>query len=75
MTMHQVLLTGLEESVHFNKVFTHYEQQADGSVTAFFADGSSATGTMLVAADGANSRVRKQYLPHAHLVETGMLSI
>jgi 2-polyprenyl-6-methoxyphenol hydroxylase-like FAD-dependent oxidoreductase len=74
MTMRQVLLTGLEESVHFDKVFTHYEQQADGSVTAFFADGSSATGTVLVAADGANSRVRKQYLPHAHLIETGMLS-
>jgi len=74
MTMRQVLLTGLEEQVHFDKVFTHYEQQVDGTVTAFFADGSSATGTVLVAADGANSRVRKQYLPHAQLVETGMLS-
>lgn len=74
MTMRQVLLTGLEDNVHFDKVFTHYEQQADGTVTAFFADGSSATGTVLVAADGANSRVRKQYLPHAQLVETGMLS-
>lgn len=74
MTMRQVLLTGLEECVYFDKVFTHYEQQADGRVTAFFADGSSATGTVLVAADGANSRVRKQYLPHARLVETGMLS-
>jgi 2-polyprenyl-6-methoxyphenol hydroxylase-like FAD-dependent oxidoreductase len=74
MTMRQVLLTGLEECVHFDKVFTHYEQQGDGTVTAFFADGSSATGSVLVAADGANSRVRKQYLPHAQLVETGMLS-
>ncbi|HEY6407356.1 MAG TPA: NAD(P)/FAD-dependent oxidoreductase [Ktedonobacteraceae bacterium] len=74
MTMRQVLLTGLEDSVHFDKVFTHYEQQGDGTVTAFFADGSSTTGTVLVAADGANSRVRKQYLPHAQLVETGMLS-
>ncbi|GCE31640.1 oxidoreductase [Dictyobacter alpinus] len=74
MTMRQVLLTGLEDVVHFDKVFTHYEQHADGSVTAFFADGSSATGTVLVAADGANSRVRKQYLPHAQLVDTGILS-
>jgi 2-polyprenyl-6-methoxyphenol hydroxylase-like FAD-dependent oxidoreductase len=74
MTMRQVLLTGLEDCVHFDKVFTHYERQEDGTVTAFFADGSIATGTMLVAADGANSRVRKQYLPHAQLAETGMLS-
>lgn len=74
MTMHQVLLSGLEDCVHFEKTYTQYEQHDDGTVTAFFADGSSATGTVLVAADGANSRVRRQYLPHATLVETGLLS-
>ncbi|GHO77826.1 oxidoreductase [Ktedonobacter sp. SOSP1-85] len=74
MTMRQVLLSGLEDIVHFDKTFTHYEQHDDGTVMAFFADGSSATGTVLVAADGANSRVRRQYLPHATLVETGLLS-
>ncbi|GHO41982.1 FAD-dependent oxidoreductase [Ktedonospora formicarum] len=75
MTMRQVLLSGLEESVvHFDKTFTRYEQHEDGTVTAFFEDGSSATGTVLVAADGASSRVRRQYLPHATLVETGLLS-
>ncbi len=74
MTMRQVLLSGLDALVHFAKTYTGYEQHEDGTVTAFFADGTSATGTVLVAADGANSRVRKQYLPHATLVETGLLS-
>src|ERR1700733_14041525 len=64
-TLRQLLLTGLEDRVHFAKEFTRYEQQADGTVTALFADGSSASGQVLVAADGAHSAVRAQYLPQA----------
>jgi 2-polyprenyl-6-methoxyphenol hydroxylase-like FAD-dependent oxidoreductase len=30
---------------------------------------------MLIGADGANSRVRKQYLPHAQRVAIGVASI
>lgn len=75
MTLRQVLLTGLEDIVHFDKKFVRYEQHQDGTVTAYFEDGTSATGDILVAADGANSRVRQQYLPHAALQDTGILSI
>ncbi len=75
MTLRQVLLTGLEDEVHFGKTFTHYEQHPDGRVTAFFEDGTNATGDLLVAADGSNSRVRRQYLPHAQLEDSGMLSL
>jgi len=75
MTLRQVLLTGLDEIVHFDKRFTHYEQHDDCRVTAFFADGTSATGDVLVAADGTGSRVRRQYLPHAELVEAGVISV
>ncbi|RJL35652.1 FAD-dependent oxidoreductase [Bailinhaonella thermotolerans] len=75
MTLRQVLLTGVEDVVHFDKVFTHYEQRPDGRVTAHFADGDSATGDLLVGAEGANSRVRRQYLPHARLVDTGLIGI
>jgi 2-polyprenyl-6-methoxyphenol hydroxylase-like FAD-dependent oxidoreductase len=64
-------LTGLADQVHFGKEFTHYRQQADGTVTAFFADGGSASGQALVGADGAHSAVRAQYLreliPRRHL--------
>jgi 2-polyprenyl-6-methoxyphenol hydroxylase-like FAD-dependent oxidoreductase len=75
MTLRQVLLTGLEDHVHFDKVFTHYEQNADGTVTAHFADGTHATGTLLIGADGARSKVRKQLLPQARIESTGILSI
>ncbi|MFC5723785.1 FAD-dependent oxidoreductase [Streptomyces gamaensis] len=75
MTLRQVLLTGIEDIVHFDKEFTHYEQHPDGLVTAHFSDGDSATGSLLVGAEGANSPVRKQYLPHAKLVETGLVGI
>jgi 2-polyprenyl-6-methoxyphenol hydroxylase-like FAD-dependent oxidoreductase len=75
MTLRQILLTGVEDVVHFDKVFSHYQQHPDGTVSAFFEDGTSATGDVLVAADGANSRVRRQYLPQARLVDTGLIGI
>jgi 2-polyprenyl-6-methoxyphenol hydroxylase-like FAD-dependent oxidoreductase len=75
MTLRQVLLTGVEDVVHFGKVFERHQQNTDGTVTAFFEDGSSAVGTVLVAADGSNSRVRRQYLPHSRLEECGPIGI
>lgn len=75
MTLRQVLLTGLDDIAHFDKVFTRFEQNADGSVTAHFADGSSATGDVLIGADGTSSRVRQQYLPQAKLRDSGILGI
>jgi 2-polyprenyl-6-methoxyphenol hydroxylase-like FAD-dependent oxidoreductase len=75
MTLRQVLFTGMEDVVHFGKTFTHYERHDDGRVTAHFTDGTSATGDVLVAADGANSPVRRQYLPHAKVVESGIIGI
>jgi 2-polyprenyl-6-methoxyphenol hydroxylase-like FAD-dependent oxidoreductase len=75
MTLRQVLMTGLEHVITFGKEFTHFEQHPDGTVTAHFADGSSATGDLLVGADGAGSRVRKQYLPQARQEDTGIIAI
>ncbi|MGH8966096.1 MAG: FAD-dependent oxidoreductase, partial [Actinomycetes bacterium] len=69
ITLRHLLLSGLEDTVHFGKTFTHYEQHGS-KVTAFFADGSCATGDLLVGADGAGSSVRRQFLPHAERVPT-----
>lgn len=75
MTLRQVLFTGMEDVIAFDRRFTHYEQHPDGRVTAFFDDGSCDTGDLLVGADGAGSRVRRQYLPHATHTETGLVAI
>ncbi|MEU2789878.1 NAD(P)/FAD-dependent oxidoreductase [Streptomyces sp. NPDC007100] len=75
MTLRQVLLTGLEDLVHFDKVFTRYENNPDGTVTAHFEDGTTATGDVLVGADGSQSPVRRQYLPHAELKDAGITAV
>jgi 2-polyprenyl-6-methoxyphenol hydroxylase-like FAD-dependent oxidoreductase len=75
MTLRQVLLTGVEDIVHFDKTFTRYEQHPDRKVTAFFEDGTSATGDLLVAADGTRSRVRQRYLPHATIKDAGVVAV
>jgi 2-polyprenyl-6-methoxyphenol hydroxylase-like FAD-dependent oxidoreductase len=75
MTLRQVLLTGLEDVVVFDKKFSRYEHCSDGRVIVSFEDGTQAIGDVLVGADGAGSRLRKQRLPHARMEETGILSI
>jgi 2-polyprenyl-6-methoxyphenol hydroxylase-like FAD-dependent oxidoreductase len=47
---------------HPAKSFVAAEQDADG-ITAIFADGTRATGDLLVAADGPRSTIRPQVLP------------
>ncbi|MEV5891916.1 FAD-dependent oxidoreductase [Nonomuraea fuscirosea] len=66
-----VLLTGLEDVVRFGAEFTRFEQRADGTVQVRLADGGTDTADVLVGADGIGSAVRRQYLPHAQVVDTG----
>jgi 2-polyprenyl-6-methoxyphenol hydroxylase-like FAD-dependent oxidoreductase len=75
MTLRQVLFTGLEDVVVFDKKFSHYEHYSDGRVIVSFEDGTQAICDVLVGADGAGSRLRKQRLPHARMEETGILSV
>lgn len=66
-----ILLTGLEDVVRFGAGLTRFEQRDDGTVRAWFADGSTDTADVLVGADGAGSAVRRQYLPHVRVIDTG----
>ncbi|MFK0292733.1 FAD-dependent oxidoreductase [Streptomyces sp. NPDC090442] len=56
--LRQLLLAGLDDRVHTGKRLTGFQTQADGGVRAEFADGTAATGDLLVGADGINSAVR-----------------
>ena len=75
IALRHLLLAGLQDVVHFDKTFERYERTGDGKVTAYFTDGTSATGDLLVGADGANSKVRQQYLPQAQRVELGATGV
>lgn len=55
MTLRQVLLTGLEDIVTFDKKFSRYEHNANGTATVFFEDDSHATGDVLVVAGRCDS--------------------
>jgi 2-polyprenyl-6-methoxyphenol hydroxylase-like FAD-dependent oxidoreductase len=74
ITLRQVLLAGLDDVVQFDKTFERYALD-DAGVTAQFADGSTARCDVLVAADGGNSRVRRQLLPLAERRDTGVRAI
>ncbi len=75
ITLRQVLLSELNDIVLFNKRFSRYETTNDGRITVHCEDGSSYTADLVVGADGANSSVRKQFLPHAQRVSTGVFSV
>lgn len=75
ITLHQVLSAGLDGALHYGNEFQRYERGADGTITCFFADGSTATADVLIGADGANSRVRQQFLPHTERIDTGIRNI
>ncbi|MEU9100867.1 FAD-dependent monooxygenase [Streptomyces sp. NPDC048361] len=77
--LRRVLLTGLDgHLVHFDREFLRYELTEDsvvGGVRAHFTDGSTAHGDLLAGADGADSRVRGQLLPHAVRADTRVLAV
>jgi 2-polyprenyl-6-methoxyphenol hydroxylase-like FAD-dependent oxidoreductase len=67
LTLRELLLAGLEDTVRFGKAFTRFEQAGAGRVRAYFADGTSADGELLVGADGTNSAVRQLLVPDARI--------
>lgn len=69
----ELLCIGIEEHLHFNKAFQQYELlsgNGDGpGVRVTFTDGTTATGRMIIGADGVRSKVRKQFLPQIKLLD------
>lgn len=73
-TLRQILSGRLAESLTVDSPVVSYVEDADG-VTATLADGRTARGDLLVAADGIRSAVRQQKLPEVTVVPTGVAGI
>lgn len=74
MTLREILLSDLGENVHFGRELTGFDQDGTG-VHARFGDGATASGDVLVAADGINSALRRQLLPQATVHDTRVRAI
>lgn len=74
ISLHQVLSSGLDGILWHDKEFVRYEVEPK-HVRLYFADGATAAADLVIGADGANSRVRAQLLPHARRVDTGIVMI
>ncbi|ROW06530.1 hypothetical protein VMCG_04375 [Cytospora schulzeri] len=68
--LRNVLMAGLGDDISFGRKFAGYEVTADGNVEVRFEDGSTASGSVLVGADGIRSRVRRQLLPGLTVLDT-----
>jgi 2-polyprenyl-6-methoxyphenol hydroxylase-like FAD-dependent oxidoreductase len=68
----KVLLRGIEDNIRWGKRATHYEineSRRDAPVTVHFDDGSTASGVLLVGADGGHSSIRRQHIPHHKIID------
>jgi 2-polyprenyl-6-methoxyphenol hydroxylase-like FAD-dependent oxidoreductase len=70
LTLREVLASGLGERVRFGGELVRYSEEGP-QVRLHLADDTSTTADILVGADGVNSVVRRQHLPHATVVDTG----
>jgi 2-polyprenyl-6-methoxyphenol hydroxylase-like FAD-dependent oxidoreductase len=73
-TLRQILLAGLDDCLHYGKSLDRYTSDQTG-VTAYFSDGTTVRGNLLVGADGIRSAVRRQRAPHAKTVGAGITAI
>ena len=75
ITMREVLMQGLEDSMKFGSEFVSYKliERDEGNgegVEATFTNGDSIKADLLVAADGVRSSVRRQFLPNHKILDT-----
>ena len=58
--LNQILLDAYTGALHLGKVFTAYDERTT-KITAHFADGSEASGDLLICADGIHSVLRQSW--------------
>ncbi len=74
-TMRRILYTGLEKRVRFGARVIGYRHTPGARVTVRLSNGENDEVDVLVGADGINSAVRAQLLPHASVKDLGVRHI
>ncbi|MBN8948930.1 MULTISPECIES: NAD(P)/FAD-dependent oxidoreductase [unclassified Rhizobium] len=75
LTLREILLSGIEDHVHFGHAFTQYRSLEDGRVEVQFEGVSPVSCDLLIGADCVNSQVRRQLAPYAEPADTGSICI
>lgn len=73
-TLREILAARLEGVIEFGRTCVGFSQ-SPGGVRVLFADGTSTDVDVLVAADGAGSAIRRQYLPQLVVEELGSVCV
>ena len=73
--LRKALLHRSSSFFRLGKSFHRYEKQRDGTIRIYFEDGTTDDCDLLIGADGAGSKVRKQLIPQAKVVETDLAVI
>ncbi|MCQ4044746.1 FAD-dependent oxidoreductase [Streptantibioticus rubrisoli] len=74
-TMRKILYTGLEKRMRFGARVIGYRHNPGARVTVCLSNGENDEADVLVGANGINSAVRAQLLPHASVIDRGVRHI
>ncbi|WP_419486933.1 FAD-dependent oxidoreductase [Chryseobacterium bernardetii] len=74
LTLREILLQGLNKNIHFGKELTDWKELDNDEVELSFADGTTYTADLVIAADGVHSRIGKEYCKDQK-VNTGNITI
>lgn len=74
LTLREILLQGLAESICFGKELTDWKELENSKVKLSFADGTAYTADLVIAADGVHSKIGKEYCKDQK-VNTGNITI
>lgn len=73
--LREILMKGIEDSIVFGNTFDRFEEILGEGVRVYAGNGVIFNADLVIGADGANSKVRKQLLPHAQRIATDAIAI